>query len=246
MNGRLILFALLAAFACAPATREPSVAPELSRAQQPRPPRELLWVRTAAEHEALFQQIFRSAGDRLRSLVGGYPAGTWAVIADADETLIDNSEYQRRLVPTGNVFDSATWNGWVRERRATALPGAIEFSNSVRSLGGHLVVVTNRDQQVCEDTRANIASIGIVAAAILCRTTVSDKNPRFEAVRGGTAALQLGPLNVVMWLGDNIQDFPHLTQQIRSTGDPRLAFFGDRYFVFPNPMYGSFERNALR
>lgn len=241
----LILAALAATLGCAPAAQL-TVAPQVPQAQQPRTPRDLLWVRTAAEHEAVFQQIFRSAGERLRSLVGGYPAGTWAVIADADETLVDNSEYQRRIVPTGSAFDSATWNRWVRERNATALPGAIEFSNAVRALGGHLVVVTNRDQQVCEDTRANIASIGIEATAVLCRTTVSDKNPRFEAVRAGTAASQLGPLNVVMWLGDNIQDFPHLTQQIRSTGDPRLALFGDRYFVFPNPMYGSFERNAMR
>lgn len=246
MNRTLILFALTAALACTPAVHKPSIAPQLSGAQQPRPPRELLWVRTAAEHEALFYQTFRAAAARLRSLVGGYAQGTWAVIADADETLIDNSEYQRRIVPTGGVFDSASWNSWVRERGASALPGALEFSSAVRALGGHLVVVTNRDQRVCEDTRANIASIGIVAAAVLCRTTVSDKNARFEAVRTGTAASQLGPLNVVMWLGDNIQDFPQLTQQIRSTGDPRLALFGDRYFVFPNPMYGSFERNAMR
>jgi predicted secreted acid phosphatase len=50
-------------------------------------------------------------------------------------------------------------------------------------------------------------------------------------------------LTVVAWVGDNIQDFPRLTQASRN--DPAaFADFGRRYFVLPNPMYGSWERNT--
>jgi predicted secreted acid phosphatase len=48
-----------------------------------------------------------------------------------------------------------------------------------------------------------------------------------------------------MWVGDNIQDFPRLRQDVRTQGDSVFAEFGDRFFVLPNPMYGSWERNAL-
>jgi predicted secreted acid phosphatase len=46
---------------------------------------------------------------------------------------------------------------------------------------------------------------------------------------------------VVAWVGDNILDFPGMTQAAR--GDPRaLAEFGKRYFILPNPMYGSWQQ----
>jgi 5'-nucleotidase (lipoprotein e(P4) family) len=244
------LLALFAAFACAPAAPV-VVAPSPSPSSPPaattqRVPREIHWVRTAAEHDALFHQVFRSARERLAALVAGRRAGTWAVIADADETLIDNSEYERRRIPFGNTFDSVAWNAWVQERAAAPLPGAVEYVAAVRALGGRVVVVTNRDEVVCDDTRANLAGIRLPVDLVLCRTTTSDKNPRFEAVQSGAASPQLPPLEVIQWLGDNIQDFPRLTQAIRGGGPGTFALFGDRYFVLPNPMYGSFLNNRPR
>ena len=45
------------------------------------------------------------------------------------------------------------------------------------------------------------------------------------------------------FVGDNIQDFPGLSQAIRKQGDEAFADFGARFFVLPNPMYGSWEKN---
>jgi predicted secreted acid phosphatase len=47
----------------------------------------------------------------------------------------------------------------------------------------------------------------------------------------------------VAFVGDNIQDFPSLSQAIRKQGDDAFADFGVRFFALPNPMYGSWERN---
>ena len=55
----------------------------------------------------------------------------------------------------------------------------------------------------------------------------------------------LPPLDVLMWVGDNIQDFPRLTQSIRTAADSAFADFGETYIALPNPMYGSWERNQL-
>ena len=107
------------------------------------------------------------------------PARSWGVILDADETVLDNSEYQ----------------------------------------------------------------LGIEADLVLCQPPgESDKNPRFQRVERGTAAPGVGPLTVVAWFGDNILDFPGMTQAVRN--DSRaLAEFGNRYFILPNPMYGSWTQN---
>jgi 5'-nucleotidase (lipoprotein e(P4) family) len=248
MKKGLLLLMAAGAVACAPPAPATTAAPPPAvEAQAQRPyPRDLLWARTSAEHTALFLQTFRAAGDRVAELARGRASGSWAVIVDADETLVDNSEYQRRLHGSGARFDSLTWDRWVRERAATALPGAVEYVAAVQRLGGRVVVVTNREHDVCEPTRENMEALGMRVDLVLCRRGVSDKNPRFEAVTAGRAGGGLPPLEVLQFVGDNIQDFPGLSQRSRDEGASAFALFGDRYFVLPNPMYGSFERNTPR
>ena len=55
----------------------------------------------------------------------------------------------------------------------------------------------------------------------------------------------LPAMRVLMWVGDNIQDFPTLTQSIRTRDDAAFAEFGEGFVVLPNPMYGSWEKNSL-
>lgn len=168
---------------------------------------------------------------------------TWAVILDADETILDNSTYQMRRAAAGLGFTAESWDAWVREAKATALPGAVAFLKFVNALGGRVAIVTNRDEAVCPETRRNLEALGLVTDMVLCRIkSVSDKNPRFEAVRRGTAAAGVGPLAVVAWIGDNIQDFPGLSQDIRDRQGTEFTAFGRTYFLLPNPMYGSWER----
>jgi len=113
----------------------------------------------------------------------------------------------------------------------------------VRALGGRIVIVTNRTQSECPDTEAVFAVHGLALDAMLCKPDAgpSDKNPRFEAAAGGTTPAGLPPLENVAFLGDNIQDFPGLSQAIRQQGDEAFAEFGARFFVLPNPMYGSWN-----
>ena len=243
---RLAVLLLAGGAACAPAAATvpppagPAVTPPAAAARAL--PEAIRWTRTAAEHRAVFLQTYRLAAERLRELERGVPDGTWAVILDADETVIDNSAYQRRRAEAGLAYSTESWNEWVRERAAPALPGAAEFTALVRSLGGRVAIVTNRDEVVCDPTRANLRAVGIVFDVALCRQQASDKNPRFAAVQQGTGT-GLPPLRVLMWVGDNIQDFPALTQDVRTRPDAAFNEFGRTYIVLPNPMYGSWERN---
>lgn len=206
-------------------------------------PNDMHWARNSAEHRAIYLEVYRAAGERLRTLAAGRASASWGVILDADETILDNSEYERSRVPFGGKYDAAAWTAWVKQQRAPALPGAVEFAAHVHELGGKVVVVTNRAPEECDPTRANLASVRFAADLVLCKTTTGDKNPRFDSVQNGTAAPGFAAISVLEWIGDNIQDFPGLTQAIRTQDDAAFAKFGDTFFALPNPMYGSWESN---
>ena len=164
---------------------------------------------------------------------------------DVDETILDNSQYQQSRLDLGVGFSPASWTAWVNQKAARAIDGAAAFTQEVESLGGKVVLVTNRKDVVeCPQTQDNLHAVGVVFDAILCQTGPSDKNPRFDAVAAGTAVPGLAAVNVVMFVGDNIQDFPLTTQDIRKQPDSAFAAFGDRFIIIPNPMYGSWEKNA--
>ncbi len=131
----------------------------------------------------------------------------------------------------------------MRRREATPLPGAAAFLTRVRALGGKIAIVTNRLGSECDDTIAVFTRDSLVYDAMLCRPngSPSDKNPRFDAVQLGKTAASATPLDVVAFVGDNIQDFPGLKQKVKDAGDAGFVAFGQRFFVLPNPMYGSWQ-----
>jgi 5'-nucleotidase (lipoprotein e(P4) family) len=241
---RALTVALLAAWAlgacrtAGPAAPVPAPSPSAARPSVGDP---ILWVRTSAEYRALALQTYRAATRALEELAGARGAGTWAVILDADETVLDNSQHQKEQAALGRSFDAATWSAWVARREAGAVPGARAFLGRVRALGGRIAIVTNRTQAECDDTKASFRALELPWDVMLCKTDRSEKEPRFDQVAKGAEGLP--PLEVLLFVGDNIQDFPGLRQPLRHGPEDAFAEFGRRYFLLPNPMYGSWERN---
>jgi 5'-nucleotidase (lipoprotein e(P4) family) len=231
----------VAVTACTPT---PKVAPV--PATGPSASRDLQWARVSAEHRAIYIETYQSAARQLGTLSVGRALGSWGVILDADETVLDNSDYEVGRIPFGGSFDARTWATWVAEGRAPALPGAVSFTDRVHELGGKVVIVTNRDDAQCPITRSNLALVLIRADLVLCKRGTDDKNPRFDAVENGTAAPGFPAIAVLEWVGDNIQDFPRLSQAIRN--EPASAFspFGSTFFALPNAMYGSWQANLFK
>ncbi len=215
----------------------------------------LHWTRTSAEHRAILEQTFLLATQRIEVLAEGRARGTWAIATDADETLVDNSQYDYEVKSRGEAFNRESWHEWCERRAAPALPGAVAFTRRVKELGGIVAVVTNRDVVVCEATADNLRAVDIVYDIVLCRDGDGEKEPRWDVVAAGRSAqwpaAQLsgdaapGPVEILMWLGDNIGDFPDLDQSARSQPGV-MDDFGVRFFALPNPMYGSWEENPKR
>jgi 5'-nucleotidase (lipoprotein e(P4) family) len=243
----LVLLFVVVSSACRSAGDQSRPAPAI----QPRPaaatstpdPDSIRWVLNSAEYRAAFVEVYRHATARVETAASGRTAGTWAVVLDADETLISNVTYQLERARVALPFTPESWTAWVRRREATPLPGAVSFLGRVRALGGRIAIVTNRLQSECADTEAVFATHALVYDAMLCRPDggPADKNPRFEAVASGRTPAAADRLEVVAFVGDNILDFPGLNQSIKSAGDEALAEFGVRFFMLPNPMYGSWQ-----
>ena len=244
----LVLLLSLAAANCRSArtTSLPTPAPPpatASAADAAGVPDSIKWVRSSAEYIAAFEQTYRLATARVETESRTHAAGSWAVILDADETVLNNSLYQEERARAGLGFSEESWAAWVKRREATPLPGVTAFLARAHQLGGRIAIVTNRLQSVCPDTEAVFARYQLVYDAMLCRIdgTPSDKNPRFQAVAAGRTPAGSSPLDVVVYVGDNILDFPGLSQSVRSQGGAALADFGSRFFLLPNPMYGSWQ-----
>jgi 5'-nucleotidase (lipoprotein e(P4) family) len=240
----LLLLVALALAGCAPVgSSSPSPAP--AAVDPSSVPPAIRWVRTSAEHRVAYEIIFAAAGEAVDAAAQRVE-GPWGVIVDADETLLDNSMYQLRRARRGLGYTPESWNEWVREEAAPALPGAVAFTRSVKVRGGRVAVVTNRDEAVCEETRRNLTAVGVVWDVVLCRTGPSEKETRFGMVEAGTTPAGLPPLEVVVWVGDNIEDFPGGSQALRDASGGLAGTatgFGRRFFVLPNPMYGSWASN---
>jgi 5'-nucleotidase (lipoprotein e(P4) family) len=202
------------------------------------------WVRDSAEYRGLALQTYATAARAVEERAAGKATGTWAVVLDADETVLDNSLYQKERAAIGQGFSSESWRAWVARKEAGAVPGAAAFLARVQALGGRIAIVTNRTAAECDDTRANLQALTLPFDVLLCRTDTGDKGPRFEAVAHGTAGQP--PLEVLAFVGDNIQDFPGMGQDVRKAPAEGLAEFGRRYFLLPNPMYGSWEKNPAQ
>jgi 5'-nucleotidase (lipoprotein e(P4) family) len=207
-------------------------------------PGNIQWVQRSAEYSALALQAYRVATAHVETAAKGRTAGTWAVVLDADDTIINNTEYQARLVRRGVRHSEDLFTEWARERASTAVPGARTFLTRVRELGGRIAIVTNRIMVQCPDTEAVFKTLGMMYDVMLCRPdgASSDKNPRFDAVAAGQTAAGRQPLDVVAFVGDNIHDFPGGSQALRAQPDTAFSAFGVRYFILPNPMYGSWEQ----
>ena len=277
MRLSLVTFAFTVALAgCAAAPRK-SAAPAIAAppanaasAESPAAPlandnlNAVVWTQTAIEHDLIYREVFRAAGEKLRAALkdpkwdalpesdrAKSPSRTRkpAVIVDVDETVLDNSPYQARLIGTGKDYDEFTWSEWCRERRAKPLPGALEFAQEAARLGVTVFYLSNRAQDLNDATLANLRDDGFPVAAgenvFLGLGTVVDGCEQNGSEKGCRRELVGRTHRVLMQLGDQVGDFVDVDANTpegrRAAIEPYASWIGERWFVLPNPTYGAWE-----
>ena len=80
-----------------------------------------LWQQSSAESKALNYQNYKLATMLLnKSLTKTKTKKPMALITDLDETVIDNSAYNARMIINNMPYSSESWNKWVKESRSIA------------------------------------------------------------------------------------------------------------------------------
>jgi len=226
-----------------------------------------VWQQTSQEYRLTTLGIYRAAEQQLdRALTdpdwdaltnedrdrpaAGLPP---AVIVDVDETSLDNSPYQSRLLRERRDFSASSWADWVREKAAVPVPGALAFARAAEDRGIRVFYISNRDHALNEATVANLRRVGfpvtdehqflgLGASLPGCADVGSEKGCRRRLVGR--------QYRVLLQVGDQIVDMVTVNDNTPSGRDkavtPYLSWVGERWFVLPNPSYGQWEPALFR
>jgi 5'-nucleotidase (lipoprotein e(P4) family) len=217
-----------------------------------------LWVQRSVEFKATALTAYTLARMRLDEALGdkswtGAPAeqtGAFgdlppAIIADVDETLVDNSAYQVWMMKNDKTFSLETWNKFVETRTSTAVPGAVAFCQYAASKGVKLYYITNRDAPTKEATRQNMERLGFPMGGNVDTLLMQRERPEWGSAKGTRRTVVTKDYRVLLNLGDNFGDFD---DRYRGSEAERLAAFdqnaqrwGREWIMIANPTYGSFD-----
>ncbi len=223
----------------------------------------VLWTQKSAEYKLITEFLYNTA---IESLARMNICEPWVVFMDVDETILDNSEYNRRRDKLGLGYTSESWAEWVREESATLIPGSSEFISNVMLAGGQIVLITNRDRTLDQHTWNNLEKLGVPITrkntCIIGRSEedisavgengiVNDKDLRRQQILNGKAETCWAEFPgaksswdkkfiLVMQIGDNIKDFSRTTQENVNL-DEFLKRQGKDILILPNAMYGSWD-----
>ena len=222
----------------------------------------VVWTQDAIEHDLIYLQTFRDAQARL---LDALKDPTWdalseadraapidglkpAVVLDIDETALDNSPYQARLVRDGGEYNEADWAAWCKEERARAMPGAVAFTQFAAEHGIEVIYISNRARDLNEPTLANLRKVGFPVSgpeSFLGVDTFVEGCEQIGTEKGCRRQMISRKYRVLMQFGDQIGDFVTVLANNAEGRARALAPYGDwigtRWFMLPNPTYGSWE-----
>jgi acid phosphatase len=273
MHLRLFTITLLATFlvACKPGTPETAITPAPAAASATAAVsaaddnlNAVLWMQRSQEYQATALQAYRNAAERLDQALAtpdwdalvpeerDNPEATAslppAVILDIDETVLDNSPYQARLIRDGLEYNEVSWAGWVAEKKARAVPGVVEFAKAAEARGVILLYLSNRAQHLQDATIANLRDLGLPVKDDSVFLGLGHVVPGCEQQGSGKLCrrrLAGRQYRVLMQFGDQLGDFVEITTNTPEARagllDTHRDWFGERWWMLPNPTYGSWE-----
>lgn len=221
------------------------------------------WSQTAIEYKLIYREVYRDARERLLTAQadpswdalahddrGNIPVAGLkpAVVLDIDETVLDNSPYQARMIRDHTTYNETTWAAWCREETAKALPGALAFTQYAAAHDIAVIYISNRVTALDAPTLANLRKLGFPVASdaiLLSLGTVVPGCTQKGSDKGCRRKLVAENYRVLMQFGDALGDFVNISSNTlagrTAAMAPYLEWIGERWFVLPNPTYGSWE-----
>jgi len=206
-----------------------------------------VWTQNSAEYRALCYQAFNAAKINLDAIFffeKKYDKPL-AIIADVDETVLDNSPYDGKLILNNTSYNRESWVDWGNLEIAKAIPGSLDFLKYASEKNIEIFYISNRYSEQLESTVNNLKKLGFPDAKksnVLLRNDGRSKSERRKSV--------FKNYEVIMLIGDNLSDFNDefeeklSTERIKYTDD-LSSEFGTKLIVLPNPNYGDWESNGI-
>ncbi|WP_338424167.1 5'-nucleotidase, lipoprotein e(P4) family [Sphingopyxis kveilinensis] len=176
----------------------------------------------------------------------------FAAVFDADETLIWNVGSMRWFAEQGIAFDSKIWDQWEKSGagKAVAMPGTADMLAKLRAAGITVVANTNRtaaNAKGSEDT-LRAAGLGEFRHGETLFLMGDDASGSSKDARRAAIASKYC---VILMAGDQLGDFsqqfndkalPAARRMALATGPAATALWDRGWFLFPNPVYGPWDR----
>jgi 5'-nucleotidase (lipoprotein e(P4) family) len=253
-----IVASLLALAACATTTVESD--PEHDRA--------VLWAAYAAEYQAATMQVYTQATRDLPRILAdvswsalpgsnGISGKPPAIILDVDETVVSGVDFEMTMIP----YTTLRHYEWSDNHKAIPIRGVAEFVATARDQGVDVFFVTNRP---CEEydgyggtcpmkqaTIDDIAEVGIETDGD--HVLLANEKPEWNREKLSRREFVAESHRVIMLFGDDYGDFvacsrakpraPCTSPATRASRaealDTYKNYWGNGWYILPNPMYGS-------
>jgi acid phosphatase len=230
-----------------------------------------LWMQTSVEYRASALQAYHTARLALDAALadpqwtaaveqtGNIASKPPAIVLDLDETVLDNSPFEARMIAQSTLdkpvpYDETVWRRWVAEKKATAIPGAAEFLRYAESRHVTPIYVTNRnikgaepgeDDSGEEDTIAVLRKLQIPVDANGDTLLMRGEHGWDASDKGSRRAFVAEKYRIVLLVGDNFEDFVSVRDKSLAGRDVLASkytdWWGSKWIVLPNPTYGSWE-----
>ncbi len=199
----------------------------------------VLWVKDSGEFEALSTQVYNSAKYAFLEYAKAHPKEKLAVILDVDDGVLNNIDYQINRIREGQGFTQSSWDSWIQEGRATAMPGAVEFVETVHKNGGEIFYLSNRLESQREITLINMINVGLYVDNdhLFMKEKPDNKKTREQTIESKG-------LKIVLYVADSLNNFfdpGELNIDRKAKAKMEMSKFGKEFFILPNPVYGAFE-----
>jgi len=212
----------------------------------------VLWTQTSVEYAASALQAYQLATANLdRALAdpqwtaaleqgGAYSDLPPAVLLDLDQTVLNTSPYNARIILEYGSHSRQHFAAWCEGSAAKLIPGAKGFLEHAAARGVTVIYISARKEALRECTTSNLRALGLPLhdQRLLW---LNDGTPETsKALQRARAAAQY---RVLLLVGDDFNDFVGGSKvdpdRRRALFDEHVDRWGREWIVLPNAMYGS-------
>jgi 5'-nucleotidase (lipoprotein e(P4) family) len=210
-----------------------------------------LWQHTSAEYECAVQQAYRLAQENLDKALADTrwsaaleqpddaAALPPAILLDLDETVLDNTEYEVRIIRELGQYTPESFAQWCETAAAPAISGAAEFLEYAASRQVAVFYYSARKESLRGCTTRNLQALELPLTED-SRLLLDDGTSKSEY-----RAMIASKYRLLLLVGDNLEDFVAGSKSqsgLRRELAQRYARrWGREWIILPNPMYGHWE-----